>query len=168
MEPVSAAKSYLASKPTNVHRIFKSTIGTCFFVFKNSKTAHFINAKYITKDPVEIAELEEEIRLEHPHIYVDKNEKEIDLNADPLAKIKEAGVKEYLAQQKEIAAQITNKDRDMGTSDRSGGENTGIGTSKNIEEGVAKSNASNPNPSVSPSSPVSPSVGVRTINLNKR
>jgi hypothetical protein len=90
-------------------RVFKSSMGTLFYVLKNGKAAHFVGGKYLTDMEEEIKELESEIRNGHPHIYIDDKEKEIDVHADPLKGIKDLAVKEYLAEQARLSAEALNK-----------------------------------------------------------
>lgn len=90
--------------------VFKSHVPNIGYIFKNGKTAPFINGKYITELQTEIDELKAEIgnyinpvindknqvvshdgidvsnnlgagKSNHPHIYIDPDEKEIDTNA---------------------------------------------------------------------------------------
>lgn len=67
--------------------IFKSHLPSVSFFFKNGKQAAFINGKYVTEIETEIDELRAEIgnydttKSNHPHLYVDPAEKEIDTEA---------------------------------------------------------------------------------------
>lgn len=90
--------------------LYHSRIPSCKFIFKSGKEANFIGGTYLTSDPVEIAELDIEIKSVHPHIYVDENNLAVDTeNIDPLHEIKRKAVEEYLAAQQ--AASDPNSDK---------------------------------------------------------
>lgn len=121
-------------KPPKIARVFKSVIGTCSFPFLNGKMAHFINGKYLTDNKQEIQWLEDEVNSEppHPHIFIDPNEIEININADPLEAIKKKAIAEYLAAQAKSQNNATaDPNRNMGDSTNGkGGEGTGIANSQ--------------------------------------
>lgn len=96
-------------------RVFKSTIPSVNYLFTNGKPAIFVNGTYRTDADWEITELEKEIALKHPHIYIDANEREIDSElVDPMANLRHRIIQEYLAKQ----AAATDPDNDMGTTDQ--------------------------------------------------
>ena len=82
-------------------RLYKSRIPSCKYGFKNGKEANFINHEYLTDIPGEIQELDEEIALGHPTLYIDAARKEIDVDGrDPIEEIKAKAIAEYIASQK--------------------------------------------------------------------
>ncbi len=94
-------------------RVFKSSLLSSVYLFKNGNPANFINGEYYTNIEEEVAELENEVRLGHPHIYMDPNRREVDTDKlNPIEEIKRQAVEEYLA--KVAAGQGQGKD--MGTS----------------------------------------------------
>jgi hypothetical protein len=67
-------------------RVFKATLPSVNYIFRNGKPAIFVNGRYTTEFPAEIEELEYEISLGHPHIYIDSAEREVDsVQVDPIA-----------------------------------------------------------------------------------
>jgi hypothetical protein len=102
-----------------VSAIFKSTIPSCTYVFKNGQTAVFISGKCLISDQSLIDELAAEVgeigitKSKHPHIYVDENEQEVDSEAlSPLEiiklKAKEEARQELLAEQAAAQARALN------------------------------------------------------------
>jgi len=92
-------------------RVFKSTIPSCNYIFQKGKSAAFVNGTYRTANEAEIAELEAEISLGHPNIYIDAAEREIDSElVDPIAALRHKIIADYEAQK----AANTNPDRDLG------------------------------------------------------
>lgn len=70
--------------------IFKATIPSINYIFKNGKTATFRRrgddpaGQYLTGDPDEVAELTKEVKANHPHIYIDPSDHSVEENlADP-------------------------------------------------------------------------------------
>lgn len=67
--------------------IFKSALPSFSYFFKNGMTAVFINGRYTTSEPAQVAELMAEIKQvgshlsAHPYVFVDADEKEIDSEA---------------------------------------------------------------------------------------
>ena len=113
--------------------VYKSAIPHINYIFKNGKLAVFTNGVFRTDIEGEIQELETEIKLGHPHIYVDAAEKIIDSEmVDPMNALRHKIIQEFLAKQAETAG---NPDRDMGTTDK----NVGVmpATSKTIAEAAA-------------------------------
>ena len=57
-------------------KLYKATLPSINYIFKNGKPAIFVRAKFATDVPAESEELDAEIALGHPHIYIDLNEPE--------------------------------------------------------------------------------------------
>lgn len=97
-------------------RVFKSTIPSINYIFKNGKPAIFQVGVFRTDIEWEIKELEAEIAAGHPHIYIDEKEREIDSEmVDPMNALRAKIIAEFLEQQKKA----TDPNNDMGTSDQS-------------------------------------------------
>jgi len=83
-----------------IARVFKSQVQSIKYIFKNGKEAPFVFGKYYTDNATEIAELEQEIALGHPQIFIDSEEKEVDTEKmDPLSRLREKIIAEYLEEQ---------------------------------------------------------------------
>lgn len=94
-------------------RVFKATLPSVNYIFKNGKPAIFINGMYTTDVPFEIEELDAEIATRHPHIFIDESMREIDsAKVDPIAALREKIIAEYKATMEAATAQ----DNDLGTS----------------------------------------------------
>lgn len=72
----------------SIKRKFKSTILNQQYLFKNGKSAHFVNGEFLTGNDLEIAELDSEIENGIPFLYIDENDKVVDTTLQD--KIKEA------------------------------------------------------------------------------
>lgn len=99
-----------------VKKVFKARIPSVNYIFKNGKPAIFIAGRFLTDIPAEIKELEEEIALGHPHIYVDDNEETVEA-ADPgelMMGLREKFFKEF----QEAHQRALNPDNDMGSTDQ--------------------------------------------------
>lgn len=104
--------------------VVKSHVPAIGYFFKNGKHAPFIGGKYVTDIAEEIAEFKAEIgnyldtRSNHPHLYFDPQEKEIDTNAPtPLELIKQ---QMYAQARKDLAeeqARATNGAVNVSTSE---------------------------------------------------
>lgn len=117
--------------------VFKSRIPSCKFLFKNGKEANFIGGRFMTDVQSEIDELQAEVTLNHPHIYVDSAEAKVDSEKlDPLEEIRKKAVADYLA--KQAAAVATSNDRG---STAQGGKLEGIANSATIASGAAGSSS---------------------------
>jgi hypothetical protein len=91
-------------------KVFKSSLPSVNYIFGNGKPAIFQNNKYTTGVEAEIQELENEIRLGHPHIYIDPADSEIDSEAaTPAELLREQIRKEIIAEM--AAATDPNNDR---------------------------------------------------------
>jgi hypothetical protein len=94
-------------------RVFKATLPSVNYIFKNGKPAIFVNGMYTTDVPFEIEELDAEIATRHPHIFIDESMREIDsAKVDPIAALREKIIAEYQA----TMAAATAQDNDLGTS----------------------------------------------------
>jgi hypothetical protein len=94
-------------------RVFKATLPSINYIFKNGKPAIFINGMYTTDVPFEIEELDAEIATRHPHIFIDEAMREIDsAKVDPIAALREKIIAEYKA----TMAAATDQDNDRGNS----------------------------------------------------
>lgn len=92
--------------------VFNSTIPSVNFVFKNGKAAAFVAGKYFTDVESEIAELSEEVKNRHPHIYVDKDQVTIQSEMlDPMVALRA----KFFAEFEEELAKKTDPSQDLGT-----------------------------------------------------
>lgn len=114
-----------------IQKVFKSTIESIRYIFKDGKHAAFVAGKYVTEIENEIKELMDEIKNEgrdkssHPHLYVDPTEKEIDTEApSPIDVIKAKAVADYIASQ-------ADSNKDLGNTGTKP-VLAGIGTTKTI------------------------------------
>ena len=93
-------------------RVYKATLPSVNYIFRNGKPAIFVNGKFCTDIPSEITELDEEIAAKHPIIFIDSAEREIDSAAvDPISALREKIIAEYKA----TMAAATSLDNDRGT-----------------------------------------------------
>ena len=96
----------------SIMKVFKAALPSVNYVFRNGKPGIFVQGRYCTDIEAEIAELEDEISKGHPHIYIDKDEAEIDSNAvDPIAALRAKIEAEVRAQM----AAATDPTNDMGS-----------------------------------------------------
>ena len=96
---------------TKLHQFYAS-FGSGTYIFSNGKPAIFIGGVYRTAIQSEIDELNKEISLNHPHLYVKKGEEVIDAeDLDPISVLKKRHFAEFMAQQQ---AAHKNPGRDMG------------------------------------------------------
>lgn len=92
-------------------RVFKATLPSVNYIFKNGKPAIFVNGMYTTDVPFEIEELDAEIATRHPHIFIDESMREIDsAKVDPIAALREKIIAEYKAKMEAATAH----DNDLG------------------------------------------------------
>lgn len=77
-----------------IKRVYKNTMLSSQYIFKNGKAAHFTNGRYSTDDAQEIFELDAEIKLGVPHIYI-----------DPADSQEDSGLQDFV-RQAQIAATI--------------------------------------------------------------
>lgn len=107
-----------------ISNIFKSTLPSVSYFFKDGVQAAFINHRYTTANPDQIDQLTKEVDLGHPHIYIDPAEATIDSNAlTPIELIKKLAREEAIA---ELKAAM-NKD-------------AGISVNTNFAQSLANSN----------------------------
>lgn len=101
-----------------VLKLYKCTLQSCQYVFRSGHVAKFAHGRYATEVPEEIAELDHEVLLKHPNIFIDPMEEVVDTDYDPRAEMKKKMREEILA---EIAAEHERASgdlgRDMGSSD---------------------------------------------------
>ena len=96
--------------------VFKSNIQSINYIFPWGTTAAFQFGTYRTEDVREIDHLSAEVKLKHPHIYIDDEEKTIDSAlVDPVAALRARIIAEYEASR----AVAEDPARDMGASDQS-------------------------------------------------
>lgn len=97
-----------------VATIFKATLPSINYVFKNGKPAIFVFGKFVTAVKAEVDELKAEVEAGHPHIYIDKEEAEIAASAiDPMAGLRAQIEAEIMAKM----AAATSPENDMGTTE---------------------------------------------------
>ena len=101
-----------------IQKLYKCSVKSCSYIFKNGKAGYFINGRYSTQLSNEIEELDNEVSLGHPNIFVDLKEIEIDTEADPLAGMKARLRQEILEEIKAKELISTNPARDMGDSEQ--------------------------------------------------
>ena len=93
-------------------RVYKSTVPSIVYICKNGKPCNFIQGVYRTDVETEIAELDTEIALGHPQLFIDAKEREIDsAMVDPVAALRASIIADYLATQ----AKATDPEHDMGS-----------------------------------------------------
>lgn len=109
-----------------IKNAYHNSLGSCKFIFKDGKEAPFTGGHYYTSNATEIAELDHEIELGHPHIY--KNDAAPTVNVavtDPLDLVRRAAAEEALRR-----AAAINKANDMGDTEQ--GKLEGIGNSNTV------------------------------------
>jgi hypothetical protein len=95
-----------------IQTLFKSNQLSSNYIFRSGKVANFVRGRYSTDIQSEIDELENEIKLKHPHIYKDAKETTIDTEKlDPMWRIKQDIRAEILADM----ARSQDPSRDMGS-----------------------------------------------------
>jgi hypothetical protein len=96
-------------------RLYKATLPSINYVFRNGKPAIFVQGRFSTGVPDEIAELDDEIAKGHPHIFVDAEEKEISsVFVDPIQALRSKIEAEVRAQM----AAASNLSNDRGNYDQ--------------------------------------------------
>ena len=97
-------------------KVFKSNIPSINYIFPWGTVAAFQFGTYRTDMEKEIEHLEAEVKLNHPHIYIDETEREIDsAMVDPIHALRAKIIAEYEASR----ARAENPDQDLGKSDQS-------------------------------------------------
>lgn len=80
--------------------VFFGSIPSMKYILKNGKICNFIGGRYTTDLAHEIAELEEEITLGNPHMFINDQLRTMSkAELDPLHALKKRAIEEYLAQQ---------------------------------------------------------------------
>lgn len=101
------------TEPVKILRLYKSSMSAVNFICGNGDVITFAQGRYYTDNPSHIAYLDAEIRSNHPHIFVDPNEREVASNMiTPMQQMREKIRQELLA---ELAAGVPMKD--MGKTD---------------------------------------------------
>lgn len=127
-----------------VKNLYKSRIYSCKYAFKNGKEANFVDFKYLTDIKSEIEELDYEISLGHPTLYVDPTRKTVDTSKiDPLEDIRKKAVDDYIAQQKNA----TLMSNDRGTSEPG---KLNVATTVNVAAASAGSSSGQAAPAAAP------------------
>jgi hypothetical protein len=93
-----------------IKRVFKNTMANTQYLFKNGKAAQFPGGRYLTDDPVEIAELDAEIRGGMPHLYADPEDFQVD-----------TGLEDAINKAKADAVSKAIKDYEQSKKDEAGG-----------------------------------------------
>jgi hypothetical protein len=89
--------------------VFKSHLPSSQYVFKKGATAIFVRGRYETDNAEFIAELMQEVQGNHPHIFVDPNERTIDSDLqEKIRKAQAEAVSRVLAESKQEIEQINN------------------------------------------------------------
>ena len=71
--------------------LFKSNHSSIKYVFRDGSFANFIKGKFYTDREEHVKELEGEVKLRHPHIYIDSKEPTIDpTKLDDRSKLKDS------------------------------------------------------------------------------
>ena len=95
-------------------KVFKATLPSINYIFRNGKPAIFIQGKFATGVEAEITELEDEIYKGHPHIYVDKEEATVDSEmVDPIQALR-AKIEAQIRAEMAAATDLSN---DRGTTE---------------------------------------------------
>ena len=133
-----------------ISAVFKSTLQSFNYFYKNGMSAVFIGGRYTTNNEKLAREMFEEVgaigktKSNHPYIFVDEDESEIDSEAlSPLEVIKlqakEEARKELLAEQAAATSRALNKDVNISKSN-SGDFAKSVGNSDTIaQQGAADS-----------------------------
>lgn len=94
-------------------RLYWSTMPFMNFVFKKGKLAVFKHHRYATDVAEEIKELDDEVAVGHPHIYIKEDQKFLTAEMeDPMQALRAKFFAEFQAQQ----AKFVDPKNDMGTS----------------------------------------------------
>lgn len=81
--------------------VYKNRIPSCHYVFRDGSQATFVNGEFKTANPYEIEQLDKEVRMNHPHIYIDKTVPAVvsaKAEADPMAALRAKIRAEILAE----------------------------------------------------------------------
>lgn len=96
-------------------KLYKATLPSINYIFKNGKPAIFVRGRFSTDVPAEIEELDDEIAKGHPHLYVDKDEPvaEVPVTGNLLAGLR-AQLEAEIRAEMQAANSLSN---DMGTTE---------------------------------------------------
>ena len=97
-------------------RLYKSPMRSWKYFFTDGTPAIFANGEYMTDEESRIAELDMQVKLRHPAIYIDATEKFVsEERLDPLVGLRKRIAEEERAKVlAEMRAAAGNMDRDMG------------------------------------------------------
>lgn len=98
-------------------QVFQATLPSVNFILKNGKPIIFVNGVFRTDVDTEAAELDQEIKLGHPHIRRPLIEAERTIESemvDPMNALRASIIKEFLAKQ----AAATDINNDMGKTEQ--------------------------------------------------
>ncbi len=99
--------------PASVY-LFKSNLKSCQYIFKDGSVAYFTNGIYTTSDDEKAAQLQNEIKKDHPHLSIEVGREKVAADElDPVSVLKKKLKAEILA---EMQVKTQNPDRDMGMS----------------------------------------------------
>jgi hypothetical protein len=122
----------MSTVPAKTLNVYYTNLPSVNYIFKNGKQAIFVSQRFCTDVPAEVEELNYEVSLGHPHIYIKQEAPTIQSNMlDPMEALREKIIAEYKAAQ----TAAINPENDLGTSDQSGKLN--IATSRTIAEAAA-------------------------------
>lgn len=118
-----------------IQKLYKSRMPSCQYFFKDGSRADFVNGRFSTDEEEKIEQLDAELKKNHPHIYVDDNEVEVDTEKqDPLEHLRTKFIAEYLAAQKDKVG------ADFGTTEVN--TKASIATTADLDQGSAKESLS--------------------------
>jgi len=121
-------------------KIFKNRILNCAYHFKDGTQASFLNGKFATDVKARIEELMNEVETNHPHIYIDPNEAEVDSEAlSPMEVIRKEAYERAKADL--LASGLLDKEK-ISESDN-GNFAASLTNTHNIQEGAAGSDSAN-------------------------
>jgi hypothetical protein len=145
-----------------IRKVFKSRIPNSSYFFKDGLQAAFLLGRYETDDTSRIKELQAEIDLKHPHIYIDENEVEIDTEAPtPMERIR---MEAYEQAKKDLLAAGALDPNKISTSN-SGNFALSAANTTTISEGAAASDGASV--TQAPTGSATQNTGVQTAGLAK-
>lgn len=98
-----------------IAKLYKATIPSINYIFRNGKPAIFVRGKFATDIASEIAELDEEIANAHPYLFVDTDEPTAETATGDLIAGLRATLEAEIRAEMAAASALTN---DMGTSEQ--------------------------------------------------
>lgn len=101
-------------------RLYKSPMRSWKYFFTDGTPAIFANGEYVTDEESRITELDLQVKLRHPAIYIDATEKFVsEERLDPLVGLRKRIAEEERAKVlAEMRAAAGNMDRDMGKTEQ--------------------------------------------------